>query len=312
MKAFVTGGNGFLGRHLINELVKRDIDVVSYDLLKPLDSDIEKYAGCKSDIEYVQGDILDKKALTNAMNGCDVVFHTAAVADINVVSEMPEKTMEINVLGTTRCLQTARECGIKRFIFASSVYAAGNHGSFYSISKRACESLCKTYFEEFGLEFTILRYGSLYGTEANHWNFIYGLCKELLLTGKYTYNSSPDSLREYINILDAARESVNIALNDEFINKTVMIAGHQRMRVEELFAMIGEILDEKIEIEYKPHSVRTHYHMTAYNLDKDIPVRVNMQTYIDISEGILECLNEVKRELDNRSCGPKKYMGESV
>ncbi len=299
MKAFVTGGNGFLGRHLINELVKRDIDVVSYDLLKPLDSDIEKFAGCKSNIKYIQGDILDKGALTNAMNGCDVVFHTAAVADINVVSEMPEKTMEINVLGTTRCLQAARECGVKRFVYASSVYAAGNHGSFYSISKKAGESLCKTYYAEFGLEYTILRYGSLYGTEANHWNFIYGLCKELLLTGKYTYTSSPDSLREYINIIDAARESVNIALNHQFVNKTVMIAGHQRMRVEELFTMIGEILDKKIEIEYKPHSVRTHYHMTAYNLDKDIPVRVNMQTYIDISEGILECLNEAKRELDN-------------
>lgn len=297
MKAFVTGGNGFLGRHLINELVKRDIDVVSYDLLKPLDSDIEKFAGCKSNIEYIQGDILDKKSLTGAINGCDIVFHTAAVADINVVSEMPEKTMEINVLGTTRCLQAARECGVKRFVYASSVYAAGNHGSFYSISKKAGESLCKTYYEEFGLEYTILRYGSLYGTEANHWNFIYGLCKELLLTGKYTYTSSPDSLREYINIIDAARESVNIALNHQFVNKTVMIAGHQRMRVEELFAMIGEILDKEIEVKYEPKSVRTHYHMTAYSFEPDAPIRINMEHYIDISEGILDCINSINKEL---------------
>ena len=298
MKAFVTGGNGFLGRHLISELMKRDISVVSYDLSMPLDSDIEKYAGCKSHIEYIQGDILDKEQLISAMRGCEIVFHTAAVADINVVSKIPEKTMEVNVLGTTRCLEAAKVLGVKRFILASSVYAAGNHGSFYSISKRACESLCKTYYDEFGLEFTILRYGSLYGTEANPWNFIYSMCKELLKTGKYTYNSSPDSLREYINILDASRESVNIALNDDFVNKTVMIAGHQRMKVEELFTMIGEILGKEIEIEYKPNSVRTHYHMTAYSFDPDTPIRINMEHYIDISEGILECINSIYKELD--------------
>ena len=297
MKAFVTGGNGFLGRHLISELMKRDIDVVSYDLSKPLDSDIKKYAGCKSYIEYIQGDILDKEQLVSAMRGCEIVFHTAAVADINVVSKIPEKTMEINVLGTTRCLEAAKVCGVKRFVFASSVYAAGNHGSFYSISKRACESLCKTYYEEFGLEFTILRYGSLYGTEANHWNFIYKLCKELLLTGKYTYTSSPDSLRDYINILDATRESVNIALNHEFVNKTVMIAGHQRMKVSELFTMIEEIIGKKIEVNYAPKSVQTHYHMTAYTFEPDVPIRINMPHYIDISEGILECIKSINDEL---------------
>ena len=299
MKAFVTGGNGFLGRHLISELVRRDIDVVSYDLLKPLDSDIEKYAGCKSHIEYIQGDILDKEQLVSAMRGCEIVFHTAAVADINVVSKIPEKTMEINVLGTTRCLEAAKVCGVKRFVFASSVYAAGNHGSFYSISKRACESLCKTYYEEFGLEFTILRYGSLYGTEANHWNFIYGMCKELLTTGKYTYTSSPDALREYINILDASRESVNIALNPEFLNKTVMIAGHQRMKVSELFTMIEEIIGKKIEVSYVPTKKMIHYEITPYNFEQDIPIRVNMDIYIDISEGILACMNEIKSEIQN-------------
>ena len=301
MKAFVTGGNGFLGRHLLSELMKRDIDVVSYDLSKPLDSDIEKYAGCKSHIEYIQGDILDKEQLISAMRGCEIVFHTAAVADINVVSKIPEKTMEINVLGTTRCLEAAKVCGVKRFVFASSVYAAGNHGSFYSISKRACESLCKTYYEEFGLEFTILRYGSLYGTEANHWNFIYKLCKELLMNGKYTYTSSPDSLREYINIIDAARESVSIALKDDFVNKTAMITGHQRMKVEELFTMIGEILNKDIEVKYEPKSVRTHYHMTAYSFEPDTPIRINMEHYIDISEGILECIKSINNELNMNS-----------
>jgi len=292
MKAFVTGGKGFLGRHIVDELVRRGIETTVYDFIEnenQVDSD---------KLTYIKGDILDFDHLKSAMEGCDLVFHTAAVADINIVRDIPEKTMEVNVVGTTKCLQAARENGIKRFIYASSVYSAGSHGSFYSISKKAGESLCKTYYEEFGLEYSILRYGSLYGTEANHWNFIYGVCRELLTTGKYTYTSSPDSLREYINILDASRESVRIACDPAFINKTVMITGHQRMKVKELFTMIEEIIGRDIEITYAPKSRKNHYEITPYSFEPDIPVRVNLPTYIDISEGILGCLKEVQKEID--------------
>ena len=298
MKALVTGGRGFLGRHIVDELLNQNIETIAYDIVE------NDYCNSRKDsplLRHVNGDILDKQALKKAMDGCDVVFHTAAIADINIVREIPEKTMEINVLGTTRCLQAAKECGIKRFLFASSVYSAGKHGSFYSISKKAGESLCKTYYEEFGLEYTILRYGSLYGTEANHWNFIYGVCKELLKTGKYTYKSSPDSPREYIHINDASRESVRIACDTEFANKVVMIAGHQRMKVQELFTMIEEIIGKDINIEYATKSTNNHYIITPYSFEPEVPIRINLSTYIDISEGMLRCLKEVQKEIDAES-----------
>ncbi|EHQ36866.1 NAD-dependent epimerase/dehydratase family protein [Methanoplanus limicola] len=301
MKALVTGGKGFLGRHIVNELLKQNIETVTYDIIEEQE---ENYSNNNREnnndnnlLTYVKGDILDKSGLKKAMEGCDLVFHTAAIADINIVRNIPEKTMEINVLGTTRCLQAARECGVKRFLFASSVYSAGNHGSFYSVSKKAGESLCKTYYEEFGLEYTILRYGSLYGTEANHWNFIYGLCKQLLLTGKYTYTSSPDSLREYINILDASRESVRIAREQQFANTVVMLAGHQRMMVKELFKMIEEIIGKDISIKYEKTANNSHYVVTPYSYESDVPIRINLPTYVDISEGILECLKAVDKDL---------------
>ncbi|MDD4126416.1 MAG: NAD(P)-dependent oxidoreductase [Methanomicrobium sp.] len=292
MRAFVTGGRGFLGRHITEELLRRGIETITYDII---DDDKNKDSNL---LIHIKGDILDKEKLKTAMEGCEIVFHTAAIADINVVRDIPEKTMEINVVGTTNCLQAARECGVKRFLFASSVYSAGNHGSFYSISKKAGESLCKTYYEEFGLEYTILRYGSLYGTEPNHWNFIYGVCKELLKTGRYTYKSSPDSLREYIHINDASRESVKIACNSEFANKVVMIAGHQRMKVKELFAMIEEILGKSIQVNYATKKADNHYIITPYSFEPEIPVRINLQTYIDISEGILGCLKEAQNEIN--------------
>jgi UDP-glucose 4-epimerase len=294
VKALVTGGTGFVGRHLVKELAKRKIKTIIFDQNSPeYDDDIPR-AGISS----VGGDILDLDALNRAMKGCDLVFHTAAIAEIDEARRNPVKAMQVNVIGTVNCLEAARENRIKRFLYASSVYASGNRGSFYRVSKQAGESLCKTYYEDFGLEYTILRYGSLYGREPNHWNFIYGVCQEILTKGEFTYTSSPEAIREYIHINDAARETIRIALEKEFSNKSVLITGHQHLTMKEFFDMIQEILGKEIIIHYDMSKRQRHYVRTPYSFDIDVPIRINLSNYIDISEGILDCLKEVKKELD--------------
>jgi UDP-glucose 4-epimerase len=297
MKAFVTGGSGFLGHHLVKELVKHRIQVIVYDICEP--SGIPVNDNVRSLCTYIRGDVLDREQITKAMQDCDYVFHTAAIADVDQARKIPRKTMEVNVIGTTNCLDAAQEIGVKRFLLASSVYVSGNRGSFYRLSKQTCESLCKTYHEEFGLEYTVLRYGSLYGREPNHWNFIYGVCKSLLTNGEFTYTSSPDAVREYIHINDAARETIRIARDREFANKAVLITGHQRMKMREFFDMVQEILGREVKIHYTPSGDNPHYVITPYSFEIDVPVRVNLSTYVDISEGILDCLKEVKKEMDN-------------
>nr|WP_319375374.1 NAD(P)-dependent oxidoreductase [uncultured Methanoregula sp.] len=298
MKAFVSGGAGFVGRYLIKELLKKGITPVVYDRI---DIDTQKKLFPKScDIQFIQGDILNQSLLKKSMEGCDFVFHTAAIAEIDIARGNPVKTMEINVLGTVHCLEAARQNGVKRFLYASSVYASGNKGSFYRVSKQAGEALCKTYFEDFGLEFTILRYGSLYGRDPNHWNFMYNVCKELLLTGEFTYPSSPDALREYIHINDAARETIKIALEPDFINKSVLITGHQRLKMKEFFDMIEEILGRKITIHYAESDNHRHYVKTPYAFEVEVPTRINLSTYVDISEGILDCLKEIRNDMESQ------------
>jgi UDP-glucose 4-epimerase len=295
MKALVTGGKGFLGHHILRELLKRGISAVSYDISEQELPFEEK--DIRAELRSIQGDILDPGSLGEAMEGCNLVFHTAAIADMDEARILPVRTMEVNAIGTAQCLEAARKAGVKRFLFASSVYTSGNKGSFYRVSKQAAESLCKTYAEEFGLPYTILKYGSLYGREPNQWNFIYGVCKSLLSTGEFTYMSSPDSEREYIHISDAARETVNVGLSPNFANRTVLITGHQRIKIRELFSLIQEILGKEITIHYLPQRQRTHYVMTPYSFESDIPVRINLASYVDISEGILDCLHDVQREL---------------
>lgn len=297
MKALVTGGAGFVGRYLVKELAKRKIKTIIFDQISPEGSQ-DTYP---PDVSYVEGDILDLEPLTKSMKGCDLVFHTAAIAEIDATRKNPVKTMEVNVIGTVNCLEAARENGIKRFLYASSVYASGSRGSFYRVSKQTGESLCKTYYDDFGLEYTILRYGSLYGREPNHWNFIYGVCHDLLTKGEFTYSSSPDAIREYIHINDAARETIRIAMDNEFINKSVLITGHQRLKMKEFFNMIQEILGKDVTIHYELSKQHRHYIRTPYSFDVDVPVRINLPTYVDISEGILDCLRDVQHEIDTET-----------
>lgn len=296
MKALVTGGSGFLGRHLVKELLRQGYDTTVYDLHIP--PELWGNAPGRSHLECISGDILDYESLNNAMQGCDIVFHTAAIADLDKTRLVPRQTMHVNVVGTANCLEAARDAGVGRFLFASSVYTAGKWGSFYRVSKQAGESLCKTFYEEYGLKYSILRYGSLYGRDANHWNFIYGVCKALLTKGEFTYISSVDSVREYIHIFDAARETVRIARDPEFENKAVLITGHQRMKIDEFFTMLKEIIGKDVKINYTPAEQHKHYVITPYSFEVDVPVRVNLTSYVDISEGILDCLREVQKELD--------------
>lgn len=303
MKALVTGSSGFLGHYLVKELNKKGIEIVCFDQQIPYPKLVSHYSG--KNVHFVQGDLLNKEVLLSAMEGCDLVFHTAAIADIDKAKMLPVQTMEVNVVGTAKCLECAKETGVKRFLFASTVYTAGSWGSFYRVSKQAGESLCKTFHNEFGLNYTILKYGSLYGKEANHWNFIYRVCKDLLTKGEYTYISSPNSVREYIHIQDAARETIRIAQDSEFENKIALISGHQRMTVKEFFDMVQEIIGKKCIINYTPDEEHRHYIITPYKFESEIPVRINLSTYVDISEGILECLNYVQNEI-NGNCNSQK------
>lgn len=274
-----------MGRHVKEAAQKNNIHVVVYDK--------ERAPAGEKGVTYVEGDINDIDTMSRALQGCDTFFHIAAIADIGEANTKPVETMEVNVSGTARCLLAAKEAGVKRFVFASSAYAAGNLGSFYRVSKLAGEHLCKTFSKEYNLPFTIVRYGSLYGRHATGSNFIHRLCEEALKNGSFRHYGTGEEVREYVHVEDAARETVNIALTNEYKNKTLLITGHQRIRVKDLFDILSEILGKKIKISYSPQKGNLHYKSTPWSFESDVPARINMRDYIDISEGLHLCLRGV-------------------
>lgn len=287
MKALVTGSSGFLGSHIIDALRAMKVDVVAYDLRMPH----------RDDLQVVVGDITNREKLAEAAKGCDLIFHNAAIANIDDTQKAPVRTMEVNVVGTVNALEAARATGVKRFIYASSLYVSSNEGSFYRVSKVTGELLCETYEKEYGVPYTILRYGSLYGRRSNTWNMVYNICSNLFTTGEYSYYGSGEEMREFINVEDAARETVRAATAEEYRNKIVMISGHQRMKMKDFFTMVCEIFPEKVHVNYLNANHR-HYFITPYKYRRELPARINMSNYIDIGEGILACLEEVEKDLE--------------
>jgi len=196
----------------------------------------------------IVGDILDQECLDKIVENQDVIYHFAGIADIDACAANPVDTAKHNILGTVQLLEACRKVGIQRFVFASSAYVYSDSGSFYAASKQACESFIENFSELYGLKYTCLRYGSLYGARSDERNSIYKLIKQAVQDGKIVYRGTGEEMREFIHVQDAAQISAAI-LQPEFENQNIIITGTEKMRYIELLEMIKEMLGNKIEID---------------------------------------------------------------
>ena len=287
MKAIVFGGSGFLGSHVADVLTKRGFDVVIFD--------IHPSQYIQNGQEMIVGSILDREKVKNAVASCDVVYNFAGIADIDEAKHKPIETVEINILGNTTILEACRIYNVKRFIFASSVYVYSAAGSFYRSSKQACESIIENYYETYGLPYTILRYGSLYGPRSDERNWIYRILRQAITEGKITRDGDGEELREYIHVEDAARCSVDI-LSEEFENQYVILTGYQQIRIKDLMIMVREMLENRIELEFLPSESSVHYEITPYSFNPKIAKKLVSEYYLDMGQGLLQCLRDIYKE----------------
>lgn len=296
-RAVVFGGAGFLGSFVADALSAAGHDVVVFDR-RPSPYLREGQRG-------VVGDILDAKIVADAIAGADVVYHYAAVGDIAAANTDPVETIRVNVLGTTMLLDAARRAGVKRFVFASTLYVYSEKGGFYRSGKQACELVIHDFQSAYELPFTILRYGSLYGPRATESNWIHSILKQALTEGRIVRAGDGEEIREYIHVWDAAQSSVDI-LAPEYENASIIITGQQPMRVRDLLTMIREMLDNKIAIEYRPpdeasHDRAWHYQMTPYSYRPQIARRLTKTSYLDLGQGLLDLIDQMAQSVGGPS-----------
>ena len=287
MKAIVFGGSGFLGSHVADALTTARYETTVFD--------VKSSPYIQKGQKMITSNILDKEAVSKAVAGCDVVYNFAGMADIQEAHDKPVETIESNVMGNTIILEACRKHKVKRYVFASTVYVYSNAGSFYRSSKQACELIIENYHEVFGLSYTILRYGSLYGLRAGETNWVYKTLKQAVTEGKITRLGDGEEVREYIHVEDAARCSVMI-LSEEYENESVIITGHQTTRVKDIMIMIKEILGNKIKLEFLPTDSSLHYEITPYTFIPKIARRFISNSYLDLGQGLLQCLDEIYKK----------------
>ncbi len=288
----VVGGSGFLGSHVADQLSEAGFRVRIYDRI---DSRWKR-----PDQQMVVGDLLDFDRLKAAVDGSDAVYNFAALADLNEALRQPVKTAEVNVLGNVRLLEACRLCGVGRFMYASTVYVYSREGGFYRCSKQAAEHYVEEYLRTYGLEYTTLRYGSLYGPRADGTNGLLRIVRTALETGVVRYQGSPDALREYIHVEDAARASV-AALGPDFRNQSVVLTGQEPMRVVELLKMLAEILGIPESVEFIEGSQPGHYVRTPYAYQPQLGRKYVLPMHVDLGQGLLQLIVEIRAGMQNSS-----------
>ena len=285
-KVIVIGGSGFLGSHVADYLSYVGHKVSIFDKNEP------KYL--KENQIFIKGDTLSEKHINKALKNHQVVYNFSGISEINQVKKNPVEGVKQNILSNTIILEACLKNKIKRFVFGSSIYVYSNSGDFYKSTKLACESIIESYNEVYGLEYTILRYGSLYGTRSDIKNGIYSFINQAIQNKKIIFNGRPDSMREYINVVDAAKISVDI-LSKKHANKNYILTGSQSIKIEDLIGMIKNILDDRsIKTIYK-NDKNSHYHKTPYIYNPRKGEKISPNPSIDLGQGILEVIHEIKK-----------------
>lgn len=280
----LTGGSGFLGGYTANALSEAGYKVRIFDhVASPFLLDGQ---------EMIIGDITDLDSVVNAAKGCDYLYHLAGIADIEEAKKRPLDTGTVNIQGTLNALEAARINNMKRFVFASTVYVYSDRGSFYRVSKQACENYIETYQTVYGLPFTILRYGSLYGRGAGPTNGVHRLIQSAMDTGEIVYNGDENAMREYIHISDAAKLSVDM-LAKEYENRHMILTGNERMKITDIMRMIAEMLPNNPKIKFKEKILAAHYVMTPYTYNPKLGQKIVKNDHIDLGQGLLDCIAEM-------------------
>ena len=225
--SLITGGAGFIGSNLADELLKMGHKVTVVDNEY---SDAHDQFYWNENTYNVNCDIRDYKTLKNCMHGVDYVFHFAAEARIQPAIKNPIEAVSINSLGTCTVLQCAREAGVKKVMYSStsSGYGLNPHPNVetqsddclnpYSVSKVNGEKLCKMYTDLYGLKTVIFRYFNVYGDRQplrGQYAPVIGIFLRQLAAGEpLTIVGDGEQRRDFVNVKDVCRANIMAAISN--------------------------------------------------------------------------------------------------
>ncbi len=276
-KYLVTGGAGFIGSNIAEELVERGYAVRIIDNF--LTGKRENISSFLDKIELVEGDIRDYDACSRALDGVDFVLHQAALPSVPRSIEDPLLTNEINIKGTLNILLASREAKVKGFVFASSssVYGddpnlpkkegtLGNPLSPYAISKLTGEKYCRVFSQIFGLPTVCLRYFNIFGPRqdpsSQYAAVVPNFISRMLKGESPTIFGDGEQTRDFTHVSNVVEANILASKAQGVSGEVFNIACGERTTVNSLASNLNRILKEEISpyfAEPRPGDVRDSF-----------------------------------------------------
>ena len=274
----VTGGAGFIGSHLAEELVKRGEKVRVIDNFfsgKP-----ENMNSFINDVEFYEGDIRDKSLMEKIMKGVDYVLHHAAVASVPRSVENPEESTDVNVMGTLNVLRRAAEAKVTRLVYAGSSSAYGNSDtdrkselelpdpiSPYAVTKLAGEYYCRSFAYIYGLETVVLRYFNVFGERQDPKSLYSAViplfCSAAKAGRPATIYGTGEQTRDFTYVKNNVEANLLAAKVPGISGEVFNIACGQTVSLLELHAAINRIMGTNIPPKMAPPRVGDVMHSSA-------------------------------------------------
>jgi nucleoside-diphosphate-sugar epimerase len=267
-KVLVTGGAGFIGSNLAEELISLGAKVSIIDNLTT--GFRENLEDIKGDFNFVEGDINDDDALSRAIDGAEVVFHQAALPSVPRSVEDPAETHRACVDGTFNLLVKAKTLGIRRFVYAASSSAYGDQPvlpkvetmrpdplSPYAVAKLTGEYYCRAFHNVYGLETISLRYFNVFGPRQNPASMYSGVISrfiDALLTGKSpAIFGDGEQSRDFTYIANVVDANIKAAQTNLGLGETMNVANGERITLKALFDLLKSITNQpNAAVDFQP------------------------------------------------------------
>tara|TARA_A100000164_G_scaffold374918_1_gene408876 strand:- start:213 stop:1085 length:873 start_codon:yes stop_codon:yes gene_type:complete len=290
MKILVIGGTGFLGFHLVKFLKSKGHKVKIFD---------KKIGHFKNKREkVVLGDINNFGKLSKAIKNQDIVFNFAAISDIGESISNPIGTAKNNILGNISILDLCVKHKIKKFIFASTIYVHSNQGSFYRVSKQSSELFIAEYKKRYGLNYSIIRFGSVFGPKASKKNGLTKIVHKALREKKIYYSGTKNAVRSFIYVKDAVRKTAEMIKN-KYNGKNILITGSNQIKITEVLKEVAKITKIRKKPTFGNLQNEGHYDISPYNYAPIKDTKIKTKNTITLKKAILELIEEIKHEKRN-------------
>jgi len=317
MRVLVTGGGGFIGSHLAGRLAALGHRVRILDNFAT--GRRSNVVALDADVDLIEGDIQSYERVHNAIAGCDLVFHQAALPSVPRSVADPLTSNATNVIGTLNVLLAARDAGVRRVVFgsSSSVYGTSHElpkredmapmpVSPYAVAKLASEGYCRSFGEVYGLETVALRYFNVFGPRqdprSQYAAVVPNFITSLLTGERPTIFGDGEQSRDFTYVENVVQANLLAMEADVAPGRVYNVACGERVSLNQLFSVLRELADSGVEPVYAAPRAGDVRHsladLTASRRD------LGYEPTVDLREGLRRSVGDLQDRLSSNELAP--------